>query len=77
MSNFIYGDYVIPDYCLSYLINGDLGDLTDEEISKVDNFFQKNDLGSTSIEVLEELGFKHYNHIDRYACNCSLVRFTK
>lgn len=54
----------LPVYLTGYLLNGDVGDLTDDEINEIDNFIKVNELGFCC-DVSEQVNFARTNDLNR------------
>ena len=69
-------DFVIPDWAVSFLINGDSDGMTDEEIHKVNMFVDKTvqTFGNANFILSDEsLGFCKTNDIDDIESNCVML----
>jgi hypothetical protein len=74
--NFVKFDFTLPTYCLPYLINGDVGDMTEEEIIEIDQFCEnlQNTYGPGHWATEgEETFFSWRNDINRLGSECATV----
>ena len=72
----LVGEYRIPCYALSYLVNNDASGITDEDVNEIDSFIERENLNGCSIDVGE------YNEFDTcpafgLACSTNVVRFLR
>ncbi len=69
-------EFLLPDWSLSYFINGDMESYSDEELELMKNFekdlSEKYELVS-SLQIEESAGFKHSNDISNLGADCSNV----
>ena len=66
-------EYILPDWSLAYLINGDSSNLNCFEIEQLNEFCQDTiKLQGNGLFIYEEdLGFRAFNDIDDSGCCCS------
>ena len=72
-------EFKIPEWALTYLINADSSNLTEDEVEKIDNFVQDNHIVVTACPNETDGYFSHTNDIDNLGstvydldCLCSI-----
>lgn len=72
------GEYDIPCYALCYLFYGDQDGLTDEDISIIDKFMEKEDLSGCA-KTTKDDSYNEFNSHPAFglACNTITVQFYK
>lgn len=69
-------EFIIPEYAVSSLINGDDSGINDEDIEKIDKFVEETvvEYGHANFSLPNddelELGFRTSNDIDNLGNNC-------
>ena len=73
----VIGVYEIPAWAVCYLVYGDKGGLSDEDVEMVDNFLKKENLTRCGIDVVTE-EYCEFNSCPAFglACDTYTVRFT-
>lgn len=73
MENRELQDYVLPEWSLSYLVNGDRSCLSDDEVKLIDEWYDKERIMFIA-EISEESFFCHKSCIGTLGSTCYTVK---
>ena len=68
-------EYDLPTYWANYIVNGEVGDLTDKEVKEIDDWLQVNVPDWTLGDVSEETWFTRYPDHGGLPCDVSTYTF--
>jgi hypothetical protein len=62
-------EYILPDWCAPYLINGDFSGCNDKDIQDMDEFLERENV--RIVQMNEDSGFYRTNDLNKLGDNCS------